>query len=47
MTERIARLREQLMAANPQICPERARIFTKSMKATEGEPIVLRRAKGL
>ena len=46
MTERIARLRGQLMAAEPEICPERARIFTASMKQTEGEPIVLRRAKG-
>jgi len=46
MTERIARLREQLMATQPEICPERARIFTGSMKKTEGEPIVIRRAKG-
>ena len=43
---RIARLRKKLMAANTEICPERARIFTESMKKTEGEPIVLRRAKG-
>jgi len=43
---RIARLRKKLMAANPEICPERAQIFTESMKKTEGEPIVLRRAKG-
>ncbi len=34
------------MAANTEICPERAQIFTESMKKTEGEPIVLRRAKG-
>lgn len=34
------------MAASPEICPERAQIFTESMKKTEGEPIVLRRAKG-
>lgn len=46
MTERIARLREQLMATQPEICPERARIFTDSMKKSEGEPIVIRRAKG-
>ncbi len=46
MTGRIARLREQLMATQPEICPERARIFTESIKKTEGQPIVVRRAKG-
>jgi len=42
---RIARLRKKLMAGKPEICPERACIFTEAMKKTEGEPIVLRRAK--
>jgi len=45
MTERIERLRQRLLDTIPEICPERARYFTRSMKNTEGEPIVLRRAK--
>jgi formate C-acetyltransferase len=45
MNLRIARLRKKLMAAKPEICPERACIFTEALKKTEGEPIVLRRAK--
>ncbi len=45
MSERIARLRKRFSDTVPEICPERARYFTESMKRTEGEPIVLRRAK--
>lgn len=45
MQIRIARLRKRLMDTEPIICPERARIFTESMKKTEGRPIVLRRAE--
>jgi pyruvate formate-lyase/glycerol dehydratase family glycyl radical enzyme len=45
MTERILTLRNRFFAAVPEICPERARIFTDSMRRTEGQPIVLRRAK--
>lgn len=46
MNKRIEKLRTGLMSINPEICPERARYFTESMKQSEGEPIVLRRAKG-
>lgn len=46
MTSRISELRKLVMEAKPEICPERARIFTRSMQSTEGEPIVVRRAKG-
>ena len=44
MTERIERLRAALIGKIPQICPERARWFTKSWKETEGQPIPIRRA---
>lgn len=47
MNYRIEKLRTALMAIQPEICPERARYFTASMRASEGEPIVVRRAKGL
>ncbi len=45
MTLRTDRLRNELLDTRPRICPERARIFTASMKTTEGQPIVKRRAK--
>ena len=44
MSERTKRLRDDLMDLTPSICPERARIFTDAMRASEGQPIVLRRA---
>ncbi|HEY9592985.1 MAG TPA: pyruvate formate lyase family protein, partial [Spirochaetia bacterium] len=47
MTPRIQKLREGLFDHIPQICPERAVLFTKSMKETEGQPIVKRRAQAL
>jgi formate C-acetyltransferase len=46
VTQRIDRLRSIILDAKPEICPERARYFTESMKSTEGEPIAIRRAKG-
>ena len=42
---RIGRLQERMNARVPTICPERAEIITESFKQTEGEPIVIRRAK--
>ena len=45
MNSRIEKLRQSLFNIKPQICPERARYFTKSMRETEGEYIGLRRAK--
>ncbi|WHH58063.1 formate C-acetyltransferase/glycerol dehydratase family glycyl radical enzyme [Petroclostridium sp. X23] len=45
MNSRISNLREKLFSVQPQICPERARYFTESMKNTEGEHIAVRRAK--
>jgi pyruvate formate-lyase/glycerol dehydratase family glycyl radical enzyme len=45
MTLRTAKLRDDLLNITPSICSERARIFTEAMKASEGQPIVLRRAR--
>jgi len=45
MESRIMNLRDELLDNIPEICPERARIFTECMKESEGQPIVKRRAK--
>ncbi len=45
MTNRIQKLRDGLFEKFPGICPERAVIFTESMKNSEGQPIVKRRAQ--
>ena len=47
MTRRTKELREGLFDHVPAICPERAVIFTNSMKQSEGQPIVKRRAQSL
>lgn len=36
MTQRIHRLRDELLDSIPEICPERAVIFTESMRKSEG-----------
>jgi len=46
-TDRTRVLKETLLATTPKICPERARLITESWQETEGEPIVVRRAKAL
>ena len=46
-TGRTMVLKETLLATTPKICPERARLITESWQETEGEPIVVRRAKAL
>ena len=43
--ERIARFQKRMNSRNPILCPERAEIITASYQKTEGEPIVLRRAR--
>ncbi len=45
MSERTNKLRNELIKTTPRICVERARIFTESMKQSEGLPIVKRRAQ--
>ncbi len=47
MNSRIEGLREELFETIPEICPERASIFTESMKRSEGKPIAKRRAQSL
>lgn len=45
MNKRINSLRERYFETIPEVCPERARLFTQSMKESEGEHISMRRAK--
>lgn len=45
MNQRIKRLRQRLFDVKPMISSERCRIFTESMKASEGKPIALRRSQ--
>ena len=47
MKDRIARLREDIAGRTPEIDSERAVLYTRSWKATEGEPVEMRRAKAL
>ena len=44
---RVKRVRDQLMAIKPEICPERALLITEAYKQTEDTPMILRRAKAL
>lgn len=45
MNERIQRLRKELTEQKPYVDGERCKIFTESMKITDGLPIIIRRAK--
>lgn len=44
---RINAWRKEFLATTPSICPERALLWTESMKQTEGEPQIIRCAKAL
>jgi formate C-acetyltransferase len=44
-SSRVERLREEFLRLKPTASIERARIETRIMKKTEGEPVVIRRAK--
>lgn len=44
-TPRVNRLKEDFLRAKPVIEIDHARIYTRTMKETEGEPMVIRRAK--
>ena len=44
---RTAKLNEEVLSVEPEICPERARLVTESFKQTETEPMIIRRAKAL
>lgn len=45
ITARIERARQAYINSKPAICYERARLWTESHKATEGQPVSIRRAK--
>ncbi len=44
---RTSKLNEEVLAVEPEICIERARLVTESYKKTETEPMIIRRAKAL
>ncbi len=44
---RIEEMREELLRLVPQVCTERARIYTEVYAAREGDPPILKRAKAL
>ncbi|MCT4625943.1 glycyl radical protein [Halodesulfovibrio sp.] len=46
-TERVSQALERFVNTAPAICAERAVLLTESYKATEGQPIAIRRAKAL
>ena len=46
-TARVERLRQNIVRSKPELCSQRAVIITESYRQTEGEPIILRRAKAL
>ena len=45
MTNRISRLKTALFSNTREISLERALLYTASHRQTEGEPVILRRAK--
>ena len=47
MSERIARIKDEILCTRPSICIERARITTRLYKETESLPMVRRRARAL
>ena len=47
LPKRIALLRDELFAVESQTCHERAKNICKSYKHSEGEPMVIRRGKGI
>lgn len=47
LSERIDRLREQVLNAKPTVCTERARFYTDIYREHEAQPIIVRRALAL
>lgn len=47
MSERIHRMREELLQAVPALCAERALIYTRTYRENEADPPILKRAKAL
>lgn len=46
-TERVRRLREELVQTTPSLCPERGLLVTEAYERYQGDPPVLRRARAL
>ncbi|MBU3107008.1 glycyl radical protein [Clostridium gasigenes] len=46
-TERVSKLKEEILSAQPCVEVERARLITESFKETEDQPIIIRKAKAL
>jgi len=46
VNKRTESLRENLLASEPALCPERAELLTAAWRETEGRPILTRRAAG-
>lgn len=44
---RTRRMRHEWLSVDGKVCLQRARCFTEVYRQTEGEPAVLRQAKGL
>jgi pyruvate formate-lyase/glycerol dehydratase family glycyl radical enzyme len=47
LSERITKLKDEVVSIKPKICIERARLVTESYKETEPLPMVIRRARAL
>lgn len=47
MTDRVRRLRKQIVLSKPTVCSERARLITESYRKTEADPMLMRRAKAI
>ncbi|QAA34397.1 formate C-acetyltransferase [Clostridium manihotivorum] len=47
LSERIQFLKDELFREKRQVSLERAKLYTESYKETEGEPVIIRRAKAL
>lgn len=47
LTERVKKRRREFLEGELQVVSTRSRLFTESWKETEGEPVAVRRAKGL
>ncbi|MFC1986534.1 pyruvate formate lyase family protein, partial [Chloroflexota bacterium] len=45
LTDRVKKRKDEYLAAIPHICAERSRLLTQSWKETDGQPVVIRRAK--
>ena len=47
ISERIAKLKSNVLAAIPTICTERARFYTEVYQEFESSPVILKRAYAL